>query len=93
MIDVMFLLQSAPDKSPSVVADTLPMSMTKAVYLDLLKRGLPIVRDFPLADAGYAMRVAVRDATSGASGSMTIHTDQLKPEPPPPAPKPADEKK
>jgi VWFA-related protein len=92
MLDVMFLLQSAPGKSVSVVADTLPLSMTKAVYLDILKRGLPVVRDFPLADAAYALRIAVRDATSGASGSMTIRTDQLKPEPPP-APKPAEEKK
>ena len=91
MIDVMFLLQSAQGKSASVVADTLPLSMTKATYLDVLRRGLPIIRDFPLADAAYAMRVAVRDASSGTSGSLTIRTDQLKPEPQP-ASKPAEAK-
>jgi len=89
MIDVMFLLQNAPGKSPTVIADTLPLSMTKAVYLDVLRRGLPIIRDFKLEDAALGMRLAVRDAASGAAGALTFRTADLKPELPP-APKPAE---
>ena len=91
MVDVMFALQTAPGKPVTLVAETVPLSMNKAVYLDCLKRGLPFMKDFKLEDAAFALRIAVRDATSGATGSMTIRTDQLKPEPPP-APKPAESK-
>ncbi len=81
LLDVMILLQSAPDKPAILAADTLPLTMTKEAYLDALKRNLPIIKDFKLEDAAYAVRVAVRDANNGNAGAITIKTKDLKPEP------------
>jgi hypothetical protein len=81
-LDIVFVQQTAATEAPSVVNDSLTLHLTKEVYQQALKTGLRFGKDLDLAKAGYYLRVAVRDATSGNVGSVNIRTERVQPEPP-----------
>jgi VWFA-related protein len=83
-VDLLFVQQSAADQPGTIVNDSLTLNLSKDTYMQALKSGLRFGKDLNLANAGYMLRVAVRDAGSGNVGSVNIRTDKVKPEPPAP---------
>jgi hypothetical protein len=56
--------------------------------MNALQRGLVLAKDLEMADAGYHLKVAVRDANSGTIGTVIVRTQGLKDVPPPEPAKP-----
>ena len=90
-LEVLFVQQGAPDKQPTVVGDAMEVNLKRETYTAALQRGILLAKDLELADAGYQLKVAVRDANSGNIGSVIVKTQGLKevPVPPPAATPPA----
>jgi hypothetical protein len=81
--------QGASDQQPTIKGDQMDVNLKKETYAAALQRGLLLAKDLDLADAGYQLKVAVRDAGSGNIGSVIVRTSGLKdlPLPPPAQPK------
>ena len=54
------------------------MNLKRDTYTTALQRGLLLAKDLDLADAGYRLKVAVRDANSGNIGSVIARINGLK---------------
>jgi VWFA-related protein len=86
-LEALFVQQSAPDKAPTIIGDTMEVNLKPETYTAALQRGLLLAKDLELAEAAYSLKVAVRDANSGNMGSVIARTQGLKEIPlPPPAP-------
>jgi hypothetical protein len=81
-VDVVFVKQPAADQPPAVVVDTIGMHLTKAQYDGYVKEGWLRIKDIPLSEAAYKLKVMVRDAVTGNVGSVNMRTDRLKAIPP-----------
>jgi VWFA-related protein len=81
-VDVVFVKQAAADQAPTVVVDSIGMHLTKAQYDGYVKDGWLRIKDMPLAEAAYKLKVMVRDGVTGNVGSVNMRTDKLKPIPP-----------
>jgi VWFA-related protein len=81
-LDLLFVQQPSAGQPAIVTNDSISLNLTKDSYTQAIKTGLRFARDLELANAGYFLRVAVRDASSGNVGSVNIRTDKVKPEPP-----------
>jgi hypothetical protein len=90
-VDLLFVQFGAAGQPATVVNDSLTLNLSKDTYTQAMKTGLRFGKDLDLATAGYMLRVAARDVTTGKVGSVNIRTDKLNPEPPPAA-KPAEKK-
>jgi len=88
-LDILFVQQGASDQQPTIKGDQMDVNLKKETYTTALQRGLLLAKDLDLADAGYQLKVAVRDAGSGNIGSVIVRTSGLKdlPMPAPPQPK------
>ncbi len=84
-LEILFVEQSAPDKPPTIVGDAMDVNLKKDTYQAALQHGLMMAKDLELADAAFQLKVAVRDANSGAIGSVIVRTRGLKDIPVPPA--------
>ncbi len=78
-VDVLFL-QLAPDGS-SVGGETktVNMRLTRETYEAVVKDGVKLTRNLPVAPGAANLRVVVRDASSGAIGSVSIPLEKLFP--------------
>ena len=74
-LEVLFVQQGAADKTPTVIGDAMDVNMK---HTAALQRGLLMAKDLELADAGYRLKVAVRDANSGNTGTVIARTQGLK---------------
>ena len=81
-LEVLFVQQSAADKPPTIVGDQMEVNLKRDSYTAALQHGLLLAKDLDLADAGYQLKVAVRDANSGNIGSVIARTNGLKDLPP-----------
>src|SRR6266849_4287741 len=77
-LEVLFVQQAAADKAPTVVGDAMEVNLKQDTYTAALQRGLVMAKDLELADAGYQLKVAVRDANSGNTGTVIVRTQGLK---------------
>jgi VWFA-related protein len=59
------------------IAATLDMNMTRQTYLTTLQKGLIYRKAFPREANARAVRVVVRDASSGLVGSLTVPFSQI----------------
>jgi len=55
----------------------MAVNLKKDTYTAALRRGLALAKDLEMADAGYQLKVAVRDANSGAIGTVIVRTQGL----------------
>jgi VWFA-related protein len=77
-LEILFVQQSAADKPPTIAGDAMDVNLKKETYTAALQHGLVMAKDLDLADAGYQLKVAVRDANSGAIGTVIVRTQGLK---------------
>ena len=68
-LEILFVEQAAADKQPTVIGDAMAVNLKKDTYTAALERGLVLAKDLEMADAGYQLNVAVRDANSGNIGT------------------------
>lgn len=61
------------------VTDRLSLALTEATFADVVKRGLIRSREFPRQPGAVTLRVVVRDAETGATGSVTVPFTQIEP--------------
>jgi VWFA-related protein len=88
-LEVLFVQQGSPGKPPVIAGDALEVNLKQETYAVAMQRGLMLVRDLDLPAAGYQLKVAVRDANTGNTGTVIARTQGLKeiPVPSPAAPK------
>ena len=77
-LEILFVQQGASDKQPTIAGDQMDVNLKRDTYTAALQRGLLLAKDLDLADAGYQLKVAVRDANSGNIGSVVARTNGLK---------------
>jgi hypothetical protein len=77
-LEILFVQQAAADKQPTIVGDQMEVNLKKDTYAAALQHGLLMGKDLDLADAGYQLKVAIRDANSGNIGSVIARTNGLK---------------
>jgi len=87
-LDIAYFRQGGPDEAPTITNNSVKIALTQAQYDSYLKQGLFVLNDLKLAESAYRLKVIVRDATSGNTGSINIRTDKLKPNPPEAVPAP-----
>lgn len=63
----------------------MEVNLKKDTYTTALQRGLALAKDLEMAEAGYQLKVAVRDANSGNVGTVIVKTQGLKDVPQPQA--------
>jgi VWFA-related protein len=73
-LDVLWILQPAGRAQTRVVRDGIALDLTAESYARALADGLTVTKDLACADVAGGLRVVVRDAHSGASGSLTVPT-------------------
>ena len=76
-LEILFVEQGAADRQPTVIGDAMAVNLKKDTYTAALQRSLALVKDLEMADAGYQLKVAVRDANSGAIGTVIVRTQGL----------------
>ena len=54
------------------ITDRMSLALTDATYADVVKRGLIRQRRFPRQPGAATLRIVVRDADTGATGSVTV---------------------
>jgi hypothetical protein len=54
------------------VTDRLSLALTQATYTDVMSRGIVRQQRFPREPAAVSLRVVVRDADTGSTGSVTV---------------------
>jgi len=84
---MLFVQQGVADKAPTVVGDAMEVNLKQDTYAAALQPGLVMAKHLDLDAAGYQLKVAVRDANSGNTGTVIATTQGLKEIPLPPAPK------
>jgi hypothetical protein len=77
-LEILFVQQGAADKQPTIAGDQMDVNLKRDSYTAALQRGLLLAKDLDLADAGYQLKIAVRDANSGNIGSVIARTSGLK---------------
>ena len=77
-LEILFVQQGASDKQPTIAGDQMDVNLKRDTHNAALQRGLLLAKDLDLADAGYQLKVAVRDANSGNIGSVVARTNGLK---------------
>jgi len=77
-LEILFVQQASADKQPTIVGDQMDVNLKKDTYTAALQHRLLMAKDLELADAGYQLKVAIRDANSGNIGSVIARTNGLK---------------
>ncbi|HTM48719.1 MAG TPA: VWA domain-containing protein [Bryobacteraceae bacterium] len=77
-LEVLFVQQGSPEKPPVITGDAMEVNLKQETYAAAMQRGLLMMRDLDLADAGYQLKVAVRDANTGNTGTVIARTQGLK---------------
>lgn len=78
-VDVLFVQRGPDGKDLAGEVKTLNLNLKRETYDEVMKKGLSLTRNLPLASGVAQFRVVVRDATSGSIGSLTIPLTKLLP--------------
>jgi hypothetical protein len=77
-LDVVYVQKNASGEMPSPgIADTISLALTDATYSEVARNGLLRERTFPRQPGAATLRVVVRDADTGSTGSVTVPFDQI----------------
>lgn len=89
-VDVAMVFKDEEARPLMGSTETLSLNLTKDTYLKVLKTGILFRKSVPLPPKSRSLRIVVRDAPSGLSGSLTVpmSTVALFVPPPPAKPKP-----
>jgi VWFA-related protein len=60
------------------VTDRLSLALAEATYADVVRRGIIRQRRFPRQAGSVSLRVVVRDADTGSTGSVTVPFSQIE---------------
>jgi VWFA-related protein len=72
-IDLAFVQQPTPDgKGATLIKDYVDINLTPEAYAKALEQGLIVPKELSMASSAYRLKVVVRDAHSGAVGSVEI---------------------
>jgi VWFA-related protein len=82
-LDALYVQQSAPEATAKVVHDALNLQLLRESYSQALKEGLRVERVLDLPNSAYALKVVLRDAATGNTGSVLMRTDKLVSKPAP----------
>jgi hypothetical protein len=58
---------------------TLNMRLSQQTYAEVLKDGVTVTRNLPAVEGAAKLRIVVRDANSGAIGSISVPLGKLFP--------------
>ncbi len=78
-LDILFVQRSAEGRDLGGVSQTLNMRLQRPRYEAIMRDGLILIRDLEIAIGADQLRVVVRDASSGALGSLSIPLNQPSP--------------
>jgi VWFA-related protein len=79
-LDVVYVQKTESGPGPGDgIADRLSLALSEATYADVMKNGLIRERTFPRQPRTVTVRVVVRDAATGSTGSITVPFSQLEP--------------
>jgi hypothetical protein len=59
------------------LTDRLSLALTDATYADVVKRGIIRQQRFPRQPGAVNLRIVVRDADTGSTGSVTVPFDRI----------------
>ncbi|MCE5307416.1 MAG: VWA domain-containing protein [Acidobacteriales bacterium] len=72
-IDLAFVQQPTADgKRTTLVKDDLDITLTPEAYAKVVEEGLIVPKELSMASSAYRLKVVVRDANSGAVGSVEM---------------------
>jgi VWFA-related protein len=77
-LDVLFVQRDDQGTEYGGLDDTVNLNLTQETHAKLLSDDLPYHRVVPRAPAAKLLRIVVRDAASGAIGSVTVPLNKLK---------------
>lgn len=76
-LDVVYVQKTERSRAPGDgIADRLSFALTDATYADVMKNGLVRERAFARQPGAATLRIVVRDAASGSTGSITVPLNQ-----------------
>src|SRR5712691_5307574 len=78
-VDVLFVQRGTDGKELAGELKTLNLNLVRETYDEIMKKGLGLTRNLPLAPGAAQLRVVVRDVSSGSIGSLTIPLTKLIP--------------
>ena len=78
-VDVLFVQRGTDGKELAGELKTLNLNLVRKTYDEIMKKGLGLTRNLPLAPGAAQLRVVVRDVSSGSIGSLTIPLTKLIP--------------
>ena len=76
-LDLVFVQQAARDQPSHAVGEHISVSLNEDEYKKAMEFGLVRTRDLEMSEAGYYLRVVVRDASTGSLGSVNVWTLNL----------------
>ena len=76
---LLFVQLGSDGNSVTGEAKTVNLHVLRPTYEEVLKQGVTLSRNLPIAAGATKLRVIVRDATSGSIGSISIPLDKLFP--------------
>lgn len=77
-LDVLFVQRDDQGKEYGGVDDTVELNLTAETHQKLIANDLGYHRVVPRAPAAKLLRIVVRDASSGAMGSLTVPLNRVK---------------
>lgn len=78
MVDILFVQKDEHGKELKGRNDTLTMTLKEDSYQKIIKEGLVYHQYVPKEPMATQLRIVVRDASSGTTGSVTVPFKQLK---------------
>ncbi|MGO9094585.1 MAG: VWA domain-containing protein [Bryobacteraceae bacterium] len=82
-LDALYVQQPTPDSTAKVVHDALNLQLLGETYSRALQEGMRVEKVLDLPSAAYTLKVVLRDAATGNTGSVLVRTDKLVPKPTP----------
>jgi VWFA-related protein len=79
-VDLLFVQLASDGKTVTGETKTVNMRLTRQTYEEIMKAGVTLTRTLPIEAGAATLRVVVRDAASGAIGSISIPLAKLFPE-------------
>jgi VWFA-related protein len=77
-LDLIFVQKDEQGRQlPGGISDSLDLNLTKQTYLKMLTAGLIYRKQFPRQPKSVNLRIAVRDAGTGSTGSVSVPFSQV----------------
>jgi VWFA-related protein len=71
-LDILFVQKDAQGHEYGGIADSVDLNVTKDNYVKILKKGIIYSRGFAREPKATALRIIVRDAGTGSTGSLSV---------------------